>query len=68
VIKVRRGLYIEQTNSAISLKPLENKINGLSYISFEFALAYSGLIPELVLVITSAMLKIAWFNNRHTAI
>ncbi|MCK5241389.1 hypothetical protein KAR34_02945 [bacterium] len=54
IIKVRRGLYVWPHNTNVSLKTLANKIYGPSYISFEYALSFYGLIPERVHTITSA--------------
>jgi hypothetical protein len=56
IVRVRRGLYIKPGDTAVSLKTLANKIYGPSYISFEYALAYHGLIPERAITITSASL------------
>jgi predicted transcriptional regulator of viral defense system len=44
-IQIRRGLYISQDDktSPYLLAPM---IYGPSYLSFEFALSYHGLIPE----------------------
>jgi predicted transcriptional regulator of viral defense system len=52
---LRRGLYATQPN----LHPyaLASSIYGPSYISFETALSFHGLIPEAVYEITSATLK-----------
>ena len=54
IVKVKRGIYINPGNSAVSLKTLANKIYGPSYISFEYALSFYGLIPERVQTVTSA--------------
>ena len=54
VIKIRRGLYLPGDAKAYSLKILANIIYGPSYVSFESALSYYGLIPEKVQAITSA--------------
>ena len=54
VIKVRRGLYLPGDAKSYSLKTLANIIYGPSYVSFESALSYYGLIPEKVQSITSA--------------
>ena len=57
IIKIRRGLYVRPGNSDLSLKTLANKIYGPSYISFEYALSYYGLIPERSYTITSASME-----------
>ncbi len=55
LIPLRRGLYATRQN----LNPLglSASIYGPSYISFETALSFHGLIPEAVHEITSATLK-----------
>ena len=58
VIRVRRGLYVAGGEDArYSKSTLANKVYGPSYISFEYALAYYGLIPERVENVTSASLN-----------
>ena len=54
LVQVRRGLYVPGHDVFYSRKTLANKIYGPSYISFEAALAFHGLIPERVENITSA--------------
>lgn len=54
LIKVRRGLYLPGDCTWYSSKTLANMIYGPSYISFESALAFYGLIPEKVQSVTSA--------------
>ena len=55
IIKLRRGLYINADKHHYSLKTLANKLHGPSYISYEYALAYYGMIPERVEVVTSTI-------------
>ena len=50
--RIKRGLYVK--GSEYDLKTLANIIYGPSYISFEYALSYYGMIPERVEVVTSA--------------
>ena len=52
IVPVVRGLY--ETDAHASPWPLAACIHGPSYISFESALAFYGLIPEGVRAITSA--------------
>jgi len=47
-----KGLY--ETNKNVSPHLLAGSIYGPSYISFEYALSYYGLIPESVYTITNA--------------
>jgi len=51
-IPIIRGLY--ETDKTVSGYLLANIIYAPSYLSFEFALAYHGLIPEAVYSFTSA--------------
>lgn len=55
LLQLRRGLYA--TQSDINPYCLAASIYGPSYISFETALSFYGLIPEAVYEITSATLK-----------
>ena len=52
LIKIVNGLY--ETNSKVNGYLLANSIYGPSYLSFDFALFYYGLIPEKVTTYTSA--------------
>lgn len=51
-IPIVKGLY--ETNSSAPGYLLAGSIYGPSYLSFEFALAYHGMIPEAVYTFTSA--------------
>jgi hypothetical protein len=55
LIQLRRGLYA--TRRDLNPLCLASGIYGPSYISYETALSYYGLIPEAVYEITSATLK-----------
>ena len=52
LIKLKNGLY--ETNNKVSGYCLAGAIYGPSYLSFDFALSYYGLIPERVTAYTSA--------------
>ena len=52
IIKLRRGLY--ETDKYADPLRLANYISSPSYISYETALAYYGMIPERVYLIKSA--------------
>ena len=52
LIKLKNGLY--ETDSTIPGYLLATAIYGPSYLSFDFALSYYGLIPERVVNYTSA--------------
>lgn len=54
-MKLTKGLY--ETNVHTPGYLLANAIYGPSYLSFEFALSYHGLIPEAVVQYTSATFK-----------
>ncbi len=55
LIQLRRGLYA--TRRGLNPLALAGPIYGPSYISFESALSWHGLIPEAVYEITSATLR-----------
>ena len=55
LIRLNRGLY--ETNQYTEPYLLAQAILSPSYISFEWALSYYGLIPERVMTITSASLN-----------
>ena len=59
IVSLKRGLYETDANAPGIV--LANSLLGPSYLSFEFALAYYGLIPERVSVYTSAT-----FDKRKT--
>jgi predicted transcriptional regulator of viral defense system len=57
IIRVKKGLYIfgpTYRRLPYCVELLANLISGPSYVSFEYALSYYGLIPERVTTITSA--------------
>ncbi len=65
IYKVKRGLY--ETNRRVDPWKLASAIYGPSYISFQAALAFYGLIPERVNLIMSATAlknKTKKFNNQ----
>ena len=55
LIKIKRGLY--ETNKNADPFVIANVLLSPSYISFETALAYYGMIPERVYAIKSASFK-----------
>ena len=55
LFKIIKGLYETDPNTSGYL--LAGSIYGPSYISFEYALSYYGLIPERVSTITCATFK-----------
>ena len=65
LIKIVNGLY--ETDSSVDGYLLAGSIYGPSYLSFDFALSYYGLIPEKVTAFTSATLnkkKKKVYNNQ----
>ncbi len=54
LIQIKRGLYLDSNDKTYSLKGLSGIIYGPSYVSFETALSYYGLIPEAVYRTTCA--------------
>lgn len=52
LILIVKGLY--ETDKTVSGYLLAGSIYGPSYLSFEYALSYHGLIPEAVYVMTCA--------------
>ena len=55
LIRLNRGLY--ETNPRVDPHLLASSILSPSYLSFDWALSYYGLIPERVFAITSASLN-----------
>ena len=57
MVQVRRGIYLPGNEKNFSRNALASVIYGPSYISFESALEFYGIIPERVSAITSAIYK-----------
>ncbi|MBI5358782.1 hypothetical protein HZB69_04125 [Candidatus Amesbacteria bacterium] len=55
-IRLKKGLYTLKT-SLPTEEEMANAIYKPSYLSFEYALAHYGLLPEMVYIITSATTK-----------
>jgi len=53
--RIKRNLYINPDDNSVSLNTLANIIYSPSYISFEYALSFYGMIPERVEIISSAV-------------
>lgn len=68
LIRIRQGLYIPGDSKEYSLKTLANKIYGPSYVSFESALEFYGIIPERVQSITSAVYNKNKDKTFHTPV
>jgi len=55
LLKLRRGLYLlSDQSSSVSRLSIANHLYSPSFVSFESALSYHGLIPEAVYTMTSA--------------
>lgn len=55
IIRVKKGLYVRNdSRDPYSREVLANLLYGPSYISFEYALSFHGLIPEAVFMVSSA--------------
>lgn len=64
LIPIRKGLY--ETDNEVPGHYLAGTIYGPSYLSFEYALSYHGLIPERVFTYTNATFgknKVKKYNN-----
>jgi len=60
IIRLKKGLYVVSdkiSRKTLSRELIANHLYGPSYISFETALAFYGLIPEKVFTIRSATFK-----------
>lgn len=60
LISLKRGIYAfseKYRSSPLNYISIANMIHQPSYVSFEYALSYHGLIPERVYTITSATTK-----------
>jgi hypothetical protein len=59
LVRVKKGLYIpgKKFHKDYSRGVLANLIYGPSYVSFEYALSWYGMIPERVYTVTSACAK-----------
>ncbi len=60
LISLKKGMYIYKSpyaKSIISKEIIANNLLGPSYISYDYALYYHGIIPEKVVEVTSATTK-----------
>jgi len=61
LIRLKKGLYAlgkEYQNTSVDILSLANTLYAPSYVSFDYALSYYGLIPERVYEITSATMRL----------
>jgi len=54
IIQIKRGIFLDTDDDKFSLNSLSSIIYGPSYISFQSAMSYYGIIPERVTTITCA--------------
>ncbi len=54
IIQVKRGVFLDNNDYSYSTMSLSSIIYGPSYVSFEKAMSFYGLIPERVTAITCA--------------
>ena len=60
LVRLKRGLYIfsePYRDGLVDSIAVANRLYAPSYVSFEYALSYHGLIPERVYEVTSATLR-----------
>jgi hypothetical protein len=60
IIRLKKGLYVvspKTSHKMLSSELIANHLYGPSYVSFETALAFYGLIPEKVFTVRSATFK-----------
>lgn len=68
IIQVKRGIFVDTDDQTYSTNSLSSIIYGPSYISFESALSFYGLIPERVTAITCASYNKNKNKKFHTPI
>jgi len=71
LIPLKKGLYIYNSpfvKKVISKEIVANNLLGPSYISYEYALYYHGLIPERVVEVTSATTKRSKVFDTHIGV
>lgn len=59
LLRLKRGLYVlgdEYRDTPINMITIANILYAPSYVSYDYALSYHGLIPERVVEVTSATL------------
>ena len=54
IIQIKRGIFLDADDDTYSLNSLSSVIYGPSYISFQGAMSFYGIIPERVKIITCA--------------
>ncbi len=57
IVRVKKGIYALGDGRSASVSVLANMIYGPSYVSLDFVLSQTGLIPERVFTVTSMSTK-----------
>lgn len=68
IVQVKRGIFIDADDVTYSVNSISSIIYGPSYISFERAMSFYGLIPEKVNTITCATFNKNRSKKFHTPI
>lgn len=68
IIQIKRGIFIDADDDTYSLNSLSSVIYGPSYISFQSAMSFYGIIPERVKAITCASYNKNKNKEFHTPI
>ncbi|MEA1973493.1 MAG: hypothetical protein U9N34_09410 [Candidatus Cloacimonadota bacterium] len=68
IIQVKRGIFLYANDNTYSINSISSIIYGPSYISFEKAMSFYGLIPEKVTTITCATFNKKRNKQFHTPI
>ena len=68
IVQIKRGIFVDADDDTYSLNSLSSVINGQSYISFQSAMSFYGLIPERVTATTCASYKKNKDKKFHTPV
>lgn len=68
IIQLKRGIFLESDDDKYSLFSLSSVIYGPSYVSFQSAMSYYGLIPEKVPSVTCASYNKNKAKKFHTPV
>lgn len=68
IIQIKRGIFLDAANDSYSLNSLSSVIYGPSYISFQSAMSFYGIIPEGVKALTCASYNKNKNKKFHTSV